>query len=94
MKDFISGTQSRIGGATRNIAVIGWLVKSGVQVEESNQSNLTPWTQGRDIRGEPERDARKVAFPFRESSGAMREDILPVPPRRRIVLFEGIAILL
>lgn len=41
MKDFIRGTQSRIGGAIMKRVEMGWDVKMGDQVEESNQSNLT-----------------------------------------------------
>ena len=42
MNDFIRGAQSRIGGAIMKRVEMGWEVKRGDQVEESNQSNLTP----------------------------------------------------
>ena len=60
MKDFIRGTQSRIGGAIMKRAEMGWEVKRGDQVEESNQSNLTPWQLFNDDWEVPEREARSV----------------------------------
>ena len=86
MNDFIRVTQSRIGGATRKIAeMAGWLVKMGLHVAESNQSNVAPWQFDRGSFTEPEREANRVVCPLAERRGAMREDTFPVPPRRRIV---------
>jgi hypothetical protein len=68
-------------------------VKSGVHVEESNQSNFTPWQFSKDDSTGPEREAKRVLSPLAERRGAMREAILPVPPRRT-VLFEDADILI
>jgi hypothetical protein len=60
MKDFIRGTQSRIGGAIMKRVEMGWEMKRGDQVEESNQSNLKPWQLFNDDWQVPEREARSV----------------------------------
>jgi len=39
---------------------MGWEVKRGDQVEESNQSNLTPWQLFNDDWEVPEREAKSV----------------------------------
>jgi hypothetical protein len=60
MKDFIRGMESRIGGAIMKRVEMGWEVKRGIQVEESNQSNLTPWQLFSNDWEVPEREARSV----------------------------------
>lgn len=56
---------------------------------ESSQSNFTPVVleRGGDL---PLREAMRTWLPFEESRGAMRLDILPVPPVKRMVPTEDI----
>ena len=69
-------------------------MKTGVHVEESNQSNFTPWQFSKDDFTGPEREAKRVMSPLAERRGAMREATLPVPPSRRMVLLELMDILI
>ena len=60
MKDFIRGTQLRIGSAIMKRVEMGWEVKRGEQVEELNQSNLMPWQLFNNDWEVPEQEDRSV----------------------------------
>ena len=78
--------QSKTGDATMKIAEIEIPSKRFVNVLGSIQSNVTPLTFGREIEF-PDLDATMTWLPFLDRRGAIREDILPVPPVSKIVFW-------